>query len=159
MKTFKQYVTELFNKPLEFEELPWMERNVIVYYFELDEKNYYRVFFRKSGRKNHYEITFDHLDRDSDIFLPYLTKTTVISGKNSIKVFSTVVAIVKDFLRKNKNVTGFLFTAADDSSGRKALYDRLSKNMAAELKWNYSVHSEDEAFGTVYQVVKYKAKK
>lgn len=159
MKTYKEYITELFDKPLEFEEMPWIERNVIMYVFGLDDNNYYRVFFRKSGRKNHYEISFDHLDRDSDIFLPYLTKTTVLSGKNSVKVFSTVVAIVKDFLRKNKNVTGFTFSATDDSSGRKALYNRFTKNMASELKWNHNIHSEDEMFGTVYQIEKYKTKK
>lgn len=159
MKTFKRYITELFDKPLDFQEMPWIERNVTVYVFELDEKNYYRVFFKKSGRKNHFEITFDHVDNESDVFLPHLAKTTVLSGKNSVKVFATVVAIVKDFLKKNKSVTGFMFTAADESSGRKSLYARFSKNMAAELKWNHSINDEDEQFGTIYQVEKYKTKK
>ena len=116
MKTFKQYITEIFDKPLEFQEIPWIERNVTVYVFELDEKNYYRVFFRKTGRKNHYEISFDHIDNESDVFDKNKGKTLALSGKNSVKVFSTVVSTVKDFLRKNNNVTGFLFTAADLSA-------------------------------------------
>ena len=159
MKTFNQYITELFDKPLEFQELPWMERNVTVYVFELDDKNYYRVFFKKSGQKNQYEISFDHLDKESDVFNPNKGKTLALSGKNSVKVFSTVVATVKDFLSKNKSVTGFLFTAADESAGRKALYDRMSKKLASELKWNQSIYDEDEMTGIIYRVEKYKAKK
>lgn len=159
MKTFNQYLTELFDKPLEFQELPWIERNVTVYVFELDDKNYYRVFFKKSGQKNHYEISFDHLDKESDVFDPNKGKTLALSGKNSVKVFSTVVATVKDFLNKNKSVTGFLFTAADESAGRKALYDRMSKKLASELKWNQSIYDEDEMTGIIYRVEKYKAKK
>lgn len=159
MKTFNQYLTELFDKPLEFQELPWIERNVTVYVFELDEKNYYRVFFRKTGRKNHYEISFDHIDNESDVFDKNKGKTLALSGKNSVKVFSTVVSTVKDFLRKNNNVTGFIFTAADDSSGRKALYDRMSKKLASELKWNHSIYDEDEMTGVIYQIEKYKTKR
>ena len=70
-----------------------------------------------------------------------------------------MVATVKDFLNKNKSVTGFLFTAADESAGRKALYDRMSKKLASELKWNQSIYDEDEMTGIIYRVEKYKAKK
>lgn len=159
MKTFNQYITELFDKPLEFEELPWIERNTTLYVFILDDKNYYRVFFKRSDSRNHYEISFNHVEKQDDIYNPNTGKTIVLSGKNSIKVFSTVIAITKDFLKNKKNVTGILFVAADNSDGRKALYNRLSEKLASELKWNHSIHSEDEAYGVVYYVKKYKTKK
>ena len=145
-------MTEVFDKPLKFKEILWMELDVFTYIFKLDDKNYYRVFFEKKPNKNNeYSITFDHVDTEDKLFSEKGGKYSVLSSKNSIKVFSTVVAIVKDFYNNNKDVNGFYFTASPESSGRQALYLRFAKNIASSLGW---VIDMDKAKNGIYHIQK-----
>ena len=156
MITFLQYMTEVFDKPLEFSELPWIELDVYVYIFELDDKNYYRVFFeKKHNRYKEYSITFDHVDSENKLFSSKRGKYSVLSSKNSIKVFATIVAIVKDFYNNNKDTNGFYFTSSSESSGRQALYLRFAKNIASSLAW---VIDMDKAKNGIYHIQRKKLK-
>jgi hypothetical protein len=143
-------MTEVFDKPLEFFEMPWIELDVSAYIFELDDKNYYRVFIeKKHNRYKEYSITFDHVDSEKNLFKSKKGKYSVLSGKNSIKVFATVVAIIKDFYNNNKDTNGFYFTASSASSGRQALYLRFAKNIASSLGW---VIDMDKAKNGIYHI-------
>ena len=158
MKTFSQYITELFDKPLDFQELPWVEPNTTAYVFQLDEKNYYRVLFEKLGRSNQYDISFDHVDKESDLFNQDKGKKDALSGKNAVKVFSTVSAIVREFVKDHRNITGFHFSAVDYNAGREAIYKRLAQKLASELKWHLEILDDEYTLGVIYNVTKNKPK-
>lgn len=151
-------MTELFDKPLEFQELSWVEKNIVAYVFQLDEKNYYRVLFGKVGRSNQYVISFDHVNKEDDLFDQDKGMKEALSGKNAVKVFSTVAAIVRQFITDHRNITGFSFSAVDQSAGRTALYKRLAEKIASELKWHLNTEDENDITGTTYNITKNKPK-
>lgn len=119
MKSFKQHITELFNDPLPFKKhlMPTKTR----YAFNIPKVGQYDAYFEKEGRvhKPIYQFYFEDPAGTVEI--------SNVGHKASIQVFSTVAAILKDFI-ETKGPKKFYFDA-DKSVGksRTVLYHRLAK--------------------------------
>jgi hypothetical protein len=160
MKKFKQYLEELFNKPLQYQELSWHERDTKAFVFQTENQDYYRVFFRKIGKEQSYEIYFDLVEYQEDLYDPDAGTNVASSGstdsKNSLNVFSTVSSIVRHFISKNKNISKLFFATSDTRRGRKILYDRLSKKLSSELNWTHRTEKAEDGQTTIFYIEKKK---
>ena len=131
MKPFKQYITELFNNPLRFKKYSSLGNSR--YVFNVPKVGQYDAYFKKEGRKDKPIYQFYFEDPDGDI------EISNVGHKASIQVFSTVAAILKDFI-ENKTPKKFYFDA-DKSVGdsRTVLYHRLAKKIEKETDYKLTI--------------------
>ena len=140
MKTFKE-LTEAFDKPLEYDADLWFKQDSMMYSFKLDDNDYYRVIIFKSQNltRNSYEISFEHLKNEKDIYSQHGGKMSLLNKfttAQSIKVFSTVIAIIKEHLSDRPDIKQLVFYANGRESSRVRLYEKLSIMAAKKLGWN-----------------------
>jgi len=131
MNTFKTYIAELFDKPLPYRKLGKLKpakRGVhqsIDYEFstEIDEvTTKVTTTFRDVDGTEQFSVEFDVGDKFN---------ITGLAGIDAIKIFTTVVAQIKDFIESEQPIK-IEFTAAKargEGSSRSKLYDRMTKRL------------------------------
>ena len=102
-------------------------RNLWTAIFEIDEKSdfYYRLefVFKNINNEN------DDLEKRVDIAFYYESddsidmKSDLTKSGHEIKVFNTVLYLIKDFLNRKKNINLIKFSAKEDN--RKRLYKKI----------------------------------
>ena len=124
MKPFKQYVTELFDKPVRW---------------KLDTENPYRLTYE--AKIDGTTLSVDFLNKgneDWEMVFDVNGKSNVTGGGNEIAVFSTVLDIMKDFdKRTDAQIIRFdAAKGAEDGSSREKLYDRFVRKFASSHGYN-----------------------
>jgi len=146
MHSFKQYLTELFDKPAPFK---WKEK----------DDSFWRGTFNIG--KNGFEVTANLLEEDVwDVSFARtdrgLWKYDASGDGDEIKVFSTVIAMIKEFVLKQKPLELDIAaskTDTDDAS-RVSLYKKLIKTQAG--KFGYKLTKLDDTSETTYFSLKKK---
>ena len=134
MKTFKQHITELWDKPLPYRKNKGaraVKRNTGLYEYEFvvklpKDKIIYRVKMVQTGTT--WIVTFDSGGEEMDI--------TGAAGEKSVQVFSTVYAIIKDWVKEVEPESVEFSADKRWGESRAKLYDRMVKSMAPK---NYTV--------------------
>ena len=144
MKSFKQFKTqinELFDKPARWRLLKDTDK-IIKYGSSIDDKDLVVLFHRRGSNKWEVSFAVDGM-------------ASVTGGGDEIKVFSTVLDIISDFI-KNKDPEELNFTAEkslDSSSSRIRLYNRLIRRFARDHGYRLS-DKDDHGWKVVYTLVK-----
>ena len=125
MKRFKEYLNELFDNPVDFKIKSERLGDRTEYVFNLSNSEYRCLLNLKSISE--LTVAFGKAD---DVEKKYKISN---SGGNEIKVFSTVMAIIKDFLEDNPRVNKIEYSADIDEPSRIKLYDSMSKKLASTL--------------------------
>jgi len=132
MNTFKTYIAELFDKPLPYRKLGKLkpaQRGVhqsIDYEFSIEIEGVatkVTTTFRDVDGTEQFSVEFDVGDKFN---------ITGLAGTDAIKIFTTVVAQIKDFIEAEQPIK-LEFTAAKargEGSSRSKLYDRMTKRLA-----------------------------
>lgn len=143
-------LNEIFDKVIDYKEIS-PDR----YEFKINEI-IYNVDFRKETLPKETQIKLDRLENVIGFEADFSIYTNNKQGRNfkfgitntgnSILVFSTVSAIIQEFL--NKENPEFFFFSAEEKS-RQKLYDRLSKVLIS--KTNYELfHTLVNNYGKNY---------
>lgn len=120
MKPFKIYITEMFDNPAEFTRKGFTTK--VRYAFQTSAGKYY-VYFDREGPVD-YQFHFEDQDGDFDI--------TGVGHAVAVKVFSTVAAILKDFM-EFRSPKSFWFDAdKQEGESRSSLYDKFAKMIVKE---------------------------
>ena len=139
-KTFKHYISELFDRPLPYKKIGKLAppqqgvHQSINYEFsaEIDGKTKkVTTTFRDVDGSERFSVEFNVEDK-FDI--------TGLAGTDAIKIFTTVVAQIKDFI-ETEQPNEIEFTAAKargEGQSRAKLYDRMTKRLTPK---GYSLQS------------------
>ena len=131
MKTFKTYIAELFDKPLPYRKLGKLkpaQRGVhqsIDYEFSIEIDGVttkVTTTFRDVDGTEQFSVEFDVGDKFN---------ITGLAGTDAIKIFTTVVAQIKDFI-ETEQPNEIEFTAAKargEGQSRAKLYDRMTNRL------------------------------
>lgn len=152
MKTFRQYIVEAFNKPYPF-QLKKKGSNYITI-VELPDKTSLEVFFSSSEHmeepdQRQWEIIFTRKSTSG-------SPSTELTGEgDQMRIFATVIAAIKEFIKK-ENPKYMNFSAAKDDKAtarkevkqsREKLYTRLVKKY---FQKDYDIESYPSRAGTVW---------
>ena len=124
MKTFKQHITELWDKPLPY-KITSTSKDLKVYDFSIkingSIKKVETTFFDIDGL-NEFDVTFK-VDNKINV--------TGLVGTAAIKIFTTVVAIILDFVKAvQPNEVEFTAVKTEETGeSRTKLYDRMAKRL------------------------------
>ena len=150
MKTFKE-LTEAFDKPLEYDVDLWTERDTLMYYFKLSDKDYYRVLIgppkgHKFTRKEH-EVIFSHFENEEGLYTPRdpgkITALHRMKVSDALKVFATIIAIIKEHISERSDLTSITFSAENYEESRVKLYHKLAVMASKVSKWYPFVTYDD----------------
>ena len=126
MISFQEYLNELFDKSVTYTE----RNNDFI--FNINGIEYRVVIDIDDEDETIMQVSFYIKDKD----LGFEKATISFSGGNELKVFSTVLQIIKDYLKDNTGITGIAFTADIKEPSRIKLYDRMIKNIGKPLGYN-----------------------
>lgn len=136
---FTEFLNELFNKPVSYIE----KNNDFV--FNIDDVEYTVVIDIDDEDESIIQVSFYIKDKTQGF-----DKTSIsFSGGNEIKVFSTVLQIIKDYLKNDKSITGIAFTSDIKEPSRVKLYDRMVKSVAKPLGYNLEA-SYNTSYSKIY---------
>ena len=130
MKTFKQHITELWDKPLPYklvnrEKHPRFPDQGWLYEYKFEIKSTpFDVTFSNQLENDppYWDVSF--VDDEGNV-----SAITGTAGAGAVKVFSTVYAIIQDCVKKEKP-TIFMFGAdKSESLSRSKLYDRMVRSL------------------------------
>ena len=130
MKTFKQHITELWDKPLPYklvnrEKHPRFPDQGWLYEYKFEIKSTpFDVTFSSQLENDppYWDVSF--VDDEGNV-----SAITGTAGAAAVKVFSTVYAIIQDWVKKEKP-TIFMFGAdKSESLSRSKLYDRMVRSL------------------------------
>jgi hypothetical protein len=122
MKRLKQYLSEIFETPATYRRLPFDKKRFNVYEFTV---NYYK-----------YSVVIQSIDDDPDSFTLEFGLSDTDSWKydvakvgtaTSIKVFTTIMTIAKEFIEKNDPL--YIEFAAEKVPGKKSSRSNLYKSL------------------------------
>lgn len=135
--SFKQFLAELFDSCYDFK---WVSQSSSQYKatFQTDKGYKYLVTFSRKIGQQEWEVVFALTSAfDSEHFGK--TKTG-----NEFKVFSTVVKVVTEFLRKHRPETLYFFSRKDDD--RDDFYKKLT--------YEFQRHARKEGYFVKYDTSK-----
>ena len=132
-----QEITELFDKPADF-ELQEVEEGLYRYRSNIDGNRLSVVILYKSGA---WDVTF-MVNKRMDI---------VNSNGNEVVIFSTVIAILKDFIQR-ENPEFIEFSATKNEASRISLYDKMVDRLAKSH--GYKLRKGDNITGIDYELQK-----
>jgi hypothetical protein len=148
MKTFKQHITELFEKPY-----PWKKKKeddvTAVYQSATSAKDIIKVVFSKG-----------YLRGIDNLLFTVAGNTDTTGGGDAFKIMSTVLDIIKDYI-KNNDPDGIKFAANKDeyfgqdsekTQSREKLYNKMIERFAK--KAGYVVYADKHKYGTQYKLTK-----
>ena len=150
MKPFRE-ISEAFDKPLEFDVDLWPELHTLMYWFKLSDKDYYRVIIGPTDDEDEeghdHEVRFSHFKNYKKIHdSESLGKTNVLaalSTANTIKVFATVIATIKEHFESFPGLESFSFRSDPSERSRVKLYNKLAIMAARKLNWHAYTYSKD----------------
>jgi hypothetical protein len=131
MKTYKTYISELFDKPLPYKKLGKLNppqqgvSQSIDYEFSIEIDGVTKkvtTTFRDVDGSEQFSVNFDV---DGKFLI------TGLAGAAAIKIFTTVVAQIADFIKAEQPIK-IEFTAAKargEGQSRAKLYDRMTKSL------------------------------
>ena len=129
MKTFKEFLNELFDNPEFYKETKEGEFTFII------AGKTYKCYFEFPRGNSYAEISFGLMEiedpEENDI--PEFKWKISDSGGNEIKIFSTVITIIKDYLRKHPEIDTIEFSSDLDEPSRVKLYDTMSKKLSNNI--------------------------
>ena len=152
MKSFKQFKTqinELFDKPARWK----MTSNRPTY-----------VEYESNINGRRLRVTFNgSFDEKWEVFFDVDTEIGITGGGDEVKIFSTVLDIMKDFIQRN-SPEELYFTASkevhDKNTGkisftdsRSRLYSRLIRRFAKDHGYSLA-HEDDVGWQISYTLVK-----
>jgi hypothetical protein len=128
MITFQEFLNEAFDNAYEYDVIDiGTNGRTVEYQFEFksdNDTNYYAsVTYTKSSKV--LQLDFKDDDRAT-------TKATGTQGPSSIKVFSTLYAILMEARRNHRN-SNIRFIALKNSDSRVKLYRALANRLATHL--------------------------
>ena len=143
MKPFKAFIAELFDKPLPYKEV---EQQAEGKKYEFSIKTNGTTKIVKVAIIDYddgsYEVEFN-VDKRHDL--------TGLAGTAALKIFTTVVAIILDFV-KAEQPNKIEFTAAKSvtrGDSRSKLYDKMVKRLTPK-GYEYAIaHGHDTAYYTL----------
>ena len=139
MKSFKQYITELFEKPYKWtlrdkhsrETVPNLGTQDVRYYFKTDDGKTMAVRFSNRMLNDKYITTVGFFDDNASGPRYKMTHTG-----DAMKIMSTVLDIIKDSI-KNVGYDEIHFSAGKQEGGEKTgrikLYKAMVKRFASKL--------------------------
>jgi len=129
MKTFKTFLTELMDNPVDYQSTYDASGTMFIAKFDVGDVEYRaEIIGGAPYKEGDYEIFFEV--RGEASFGMDITGTG-----NAATVFSTVAAIIKEHFRRHKNtVEAYIFTAKEPS--RRKLYKRLAGMMKSKLRFS-----------------------
>ena len=140
MKPFKTYIAELFDKPLSYKKIGKLAppqqgvHQSINYEFSIEIEGVttkVTTTFRDVDGSERFSVEFNVEDKFN---------ITGLAGTDAIKIFTTVVAQIKDFI-ETEQPNEIEFTAAKargEGQSRAKLYDRMTKRLTPK---GYSLQS------------------
>lgn len=124
MKTFKQFVTELFNTSFSFKKRPDLSYMQHHFYNFHDEKGQpYLVHVDNQSGRGVAEVSFSTPDESGHKSNFEATKE---AGYAAPKVLSTVGNIMKHHAQEH-NITHYTFSGSDKEPKRQSLYNHIVK--------------------------------
>lgn len=141
MISFKQYISELFDKPYRY-VLRKLNRNSYMAELKLQDGSPLNVHISSNdGRR--WEIEFRK---------NYSINAT--GEGDEFKIFSTVISIIKEFVELEAPAVIMFYASKDDGNSRAKLYTRMVKKFANKM--GYSSQSSDVFGAEVYTLKKKK---
>ncbi len=139
MLTFKQHLTELFDRPL-----PWgwlgTKPHLWMAGFEVGEY-WYEVDFNYMGDASGWEVAFV-------LFKDGMPELKLSETGNEIAVFSTVAAILKEWI-SGARPSKFYFTG--NGGSRQRLYDKLAKLISKKFKYKFQIYRDGQYAKYVFE--------
>jgi len=151
MLNFSQYLDEAFDKPYTFRKRV-LYKGSIVYRFIADDKSEIDVLFKEneiSDDESTWTVTFERGG-----------KTTATGEGDAMRIFATVIEVLKDFTKKEKPQE-LAFSAekpawrahlhhkdpkrSKDMGSREKLYKKLVQRYAGRMGYKYTTHSDYSA--------------
>ena len=139
MKTFKQHVTEVFDRPLKY------RKQGDIYKFKVKGKEGTVEYNARLTRGD-----FEFWDEDGDMDL------TDIGHKAAIQVFSTIIDILKKIIETEKPKM-FTFSASkvdESGEGRSKLYDKFAKMITQKYPYKFNIRKAEEADTFVFKRIR-----
>ena len=148
MISFKQYITELFEKPY-----PWKKKK---------EDDFEAVYQSATSAKDKIKVVFSkgYVRKIDNVLFSVAGTTDTTGGGDAFKIFSTVLDIIKDYI-KNNDPEGIKFAANKDdlfgqdsekTQSREKLYNKMIERFAK--KAGYKVYADKHKYGTQYKLTK-----
>lgn len=149
-------ITELFERPYSWQ---WTNKSDDVFTAKFKgennipfEVNFELDFFAARKGKDVWDITFENASKD----VKRTDKMNVLGTGDEIGVFSTVMDIIKGFV-KLKNPDNIHFSAYKSKTGkadsRARLYDRMVKKYASSIGYDFSI-SQDIRGNQLYNLTR-----
>ena len=131
MKLFKNYIVELFDKPLPYKKIGKLNPAQQGVHQSID----YEFSIEIDGKSKKVTTTFRDVDGTEQFSVEFDVEDkfniTGLAGTDAIKIFTTVVAQIKDFIESEQPIK-IEFTAAKargEGASRSKLYDRMTKRL------------------------------
>ena len=148
MISFKQYITELFEKPY-----PWKKKK---------EDDFEAVYQSATSSKDIIKVVFSkgYVRKIDNVLFSVAGTTDTTGGGDAFKIMSTVLDIIKDYI-KNNDPEGIKFAANKDelfgqdkweTQSREKLYNKMIERFAT--KAGYKVDADKNRYGTQYKLTK-----
>ena len=138
MKSFKQYITELFDKPAKFDKQKSGGNFTYTAYIDGNELRFSAI---RTMHNNLWNIIFA-INGSVDM---------VDSDGNEVIILSTVLAMLKDFVESEFPKTMKIVAKSSESS-RVSLYDRLIKNLARDYGYSLTDKYDEKGPDGTYKV-------
>ena len=131
MKLFKNYIAELFDKPLPYKKIGKLAPRQQGVHQSIN----YEFSIEIDGVTKKVTTTFRDVDGSGQFSVEFAVgfdfNITGLAGAAAIKIFTTVVAQIKDFIETEQPIK-LEFTAAKargEGASRSKLYDRMTKRL------------------------------
>lgn len=140
MLSFQSFINELFDKLYSFKR--YSSPDNVQYEFSTSDKKRVSVTFLLD------DYNFDFISKQSvegwEIFFNVDGFMHITGGGDSFAVFSTVIEIIKDFIKKN-NPQVLVFTADKSEKSRVDLYSSMVKKMIRQTNFAYNIPQNKKA--------------
>jgi len=145
MKSFKHYITELFEKPYKWtlrdkhnrDTVPNLGTQDVRYYFKTDDGETMVVRFANNRREGKFRTHIDFFNDNSN------SRFSLTGKGGAMKIMSTVLDIIKDSIKKvdydeiRFSASKKGYTSSDDdkftTTGRVKLYRTMVKRFAGKM--------------------------
>jgi len=144
MKTYKEFLTELFDNPVKWKYVSSQSgKDLDVYTFNIGENEYF-VHLEFITVIDELLVEFSIIDPIDKHRTTHLTKTG-----NEFKVFATVMDILRFYLKyTDLPIKTVSFSAykpyEDDKQSRISLYKRMVKKYVSTKEWKITIQDENE---------------
>jgi len=139
MKTFKQFINEVGNKPARWK---WTKSNASVYQaeFRIGDKGGYKMEIKFHSQDEEIPFWSVHFEYIADIVGVGTYRDT--GTGNSLQVFATVLDILKTFIAKEKP-KAITFSGKD---GRQKIYARILKYIKGYEMYKEKIKGSEVGF-------------